>query len=157
MSDALNKPTLACPHCGYALRGHAPDAQHIIRCPECGGMTTLIAIVDEHQRRRKQFDQLLLAIAIVILAMPFLAIVMPAVDEMLERAARVGVVRLLIGAGLVYLIIWKYRDRLGVIACFAATAGAIPLLLAAAPPARWPLLLLSLWLGAVHLWARLAR
>ena len=120
-------------------------------------MTTLIAIVDEHQRRRKQFDQLLLAIAIVILAMPFLAIVLPVVDEMLGRAVRVGSIRLLIGAGLIYLIIWKHRDRLGLIACLVATAGALPLLLAAAPPARWPLLLLSMWLGAVHLWARLAR
>lgn len=62
----MNAPELKCPNCGYDLHGLETDPDGIFRCPECGGLTNIMAIVDEHARRARQDRRIFSAILIVI-------------------------------------------------------------------------------------------
>ena len=62
----MEQPELKCPTCGYDLHGLEADRDGIFRCPECGGLTDIMAIVDEHARRmREQRRMIGVAIAMI--------------------------------------------------------------------------------------------
>lgn len=61
---------LACPTCGYDLRGTPPEdpARDDVRCPECGAMTHTAAILSEqHRLAREARNRFALLVGAVVL------------------------------------------------------------------------------------------
>jgi hypothetical protein len=83
---------LRCPSCDYDLHGQQIAADDVVRCPECGAVTSLniIAATLVHRRRRERrvFADLMIALALFAAAM-LLSIVLGDLlprDEMALRA-----------------------------------------------------------------------
>ncbi len=63
--SSVAQPTLACPACGYSLRGQPPlGPGQVMRCPECGGGTSIGAIVRDYARRQRDQHRLVWMILI---------------------------------------------------------------------------------------------
>ena len=63
---------LTCPKCGYSLKGQQPEGS-VLRCPECGRLTSLRFILDDQRRKQRGRRDMLLAVgfgtAVIALAM----------------------------------------------------------------------------------------
>ena len=71
MNSEANQPRLLCPSCGQSLRGQAPLAPALLlRCPECGAVTSIPRLAAAHLARRRRLQWLgwaiLLGVALVV-------------------------------------------------------------------------------------------
>ena len=62
----MDQPELKCPTCGYDLHGLEPDRDGLYRCPECGGLTNIMAIIDEHARRMRDQRRIITTVIAMI-------------------------------------------------------------------------------------------
>lgn len=60
----MDKPELKCPTCGYDLHGLQTDRDGLFRCPECGGLTDIMAMVDAHARRVRHDRRIRMALTV---------------------------------------------------------------------------------------------
>lgn len=71
-AESSTRAELNCPKCGYSLKGQEP-AGSVLTCPECGRMTSIRFILEDHRRRsrgRKEMGITLgIAAAVCALAM----------------------------------------------------------------------------------------
>ena len=76
MSEELEQPQLDCPSCGQSLRGLEPlPPALLLRCPECGTVTSITQLAADFTQRQKDIRRLpLLVLQSVIIAGLVLAI-----------------------------------------------------------------------------------
>jgi predicted RNA-binding Zn-ribbon protein involved in translation (DUF1610 family) len=59
-----------CPSCGQSLRGLSPmPPALLLRCPECGHVTTVQKIAERHVEHRRSTSHLLLWATLLLLAL----------------------------------------------------------------------------------------
>ncbi len=64
-----DNPNLACPSCGQSLRGLLPmPPALLLRCPECGHVTTVRHIAQRDVNHRRSITHLLLWASLLLLA-----------------------------------------------------------------------------------------
>lgn len=62
-------PNFACPSCGQNLRGLAPmPPALLLRCPECGHVTTVKHIAQRDVHHRRSITHLLLWVSLLLIA-----------------------------------------------------------------------------------------
>lgn len=61
---------LACPSCGQNLRGLAPmPPALLLRCPECGTVTTVRKIAEREVHHRRSLKHLLLWVSLLLMVL----------------------------------------------------------------------------------------
>ena len=68
--DIANQPQLVCPVCGHNLRGLEPvGPKQVLRCAECGNITSIMRLAEIHLARRRQIHRLMWAVILLLLLM----------------------------------------------------------------------------------------
>jgi hypothetical protein len=149
-----DQPQLNCPSCGQSLRGLEPLAPgQVLRCPECGGVTSIQAIAANFVRHRAARHRLPATIGVTALAAW-------AVGNLLQfRSAWTAstaflVLCFVIGATITgwFTILW-HKPPVGSRLFAALGGGAIGALTAECIGAFAAPLAVIAWIFALHRWA----
>ena len=62
--DGGDQIALECPDCGYNLRGLIAISTDVVRCPECGKLTSMLSMAQERVRRRRTGMEMVAAIVL---------------------------------------------------------------------------------------------
>jgi hypothetical protein len=78
--DQIELPQLACPSCGHSLRGLEPlPPALLLRCPECGQVTSISKLAAEYAARQREIRQL----PLLALSAGIASIVIPTIAQTL--------------------------------------------------------------------------
>ena len=149
MPAASDHPRLACPACGYSLRGIEPlGPAQALRCPECGGVTSIGVLAAQHARRRSAQHRLVKMLAIIAAAIGLFAFFRPDPEHFAVPGARA--LGLFLGLTITALLslVWQNPPWL-MRSAFIAGGG---LVLMFTIDRFVPLPILAWWLGW-HIWA----
>jgi len=81
VSEELDQPQLNCPSCGQSLRGLEPlPPALLLRCPECGTVTSITQLAADFTQRQKDIRRL----PLLVLQSLIIAAVVLAVAELLD-------------------------------------------------------------------------
>lgn len=73
--DTADQPQLACPSCGQSLRGLEPlGPKQVLRCPECGSITSIMRLAERHVARRRQIRRLIWGVLFLLLVMTLIVL-----------------------------------------------------------------------------------
>jgi hypothetical protein len=152
MSSA-SQPALACPACGYSLRGQSPlEPGQVLRCPECGSVTSIADLAARHLRRQRDLNRLAMMMLVTAALVMLFALLRrsPLTFMHVERPFTAFGFFLGAGVSLLQSAMWDHPPRstrlifiLGGGAAMAAAAGLSPFLILTA----------YIWWFAWHLWA----
>ena len=152
---SLIQPSLACPACGYSLRGQPPvGPSQVMRCPECGGVTSIAEIVRHHTRRQRDAGRVIVMIVVTAALATLAALYRPSFDFLKVPRVETSFTAFgfFLGAGMSALIsaLWDHPPRhlrlifiLGGGAALATAASISPALVIVA----------HLWWFAWQVWA----
>jgi hypothetical protein len=151
--SVISQPALACPACGYSLRGQPPiEPGQILRCPECGSVTSIADLAARHLRRQRDLRRLAMMMLITAALVTLFALLRRSPFMLISVERPFTAFGFFLGAGvsLLQCAMWDHPPRstrvifiLGGGAAMAAAAGLSPFLI----------LMAYLWWFGWHLWA----